>query len=115
MQILLKDIVLEGFHGVHDYERKIGTNFKIDITIEMKESVIKELDDTIDYVKVYNILKEEFKKTEHLLEVLADRILNKIASLFQNIIQIDITIFKLNPPIQSFEGKVGVRKTKIIN
>jgi len=59
-------------------------------------------------------VKEEFKKTEQLLEVLADRIIQTIISNFHQIIQIEISIKKLNPPIPSFQGTVGIKKLKKI-
>ena len=115
MQIILKDILLFGFHGVHPLENKVGTNFKIDLTIDVRDIVIKNLEDTIDYEKVYLILKDEFNITEHLLEVLAERIIEKIFVTFKGLLQIELTIMKLNPPISSFEGTVGVKKTKKLN
>ena len=115
MQIVLKDIELFGFHGVHPLENKLGTTFKIDLLIETKDKNIQQLSDTIDYEKVFLILKEEFSKTEQLLEVLADRIISKIISVFSDISMVEICIFKINPPISSFQGKVGIKKSKKLN
>jgi dihydroneopterin aldolase len=112
MQIILKDILLFGYHGVHPLENEVGTNFKIDLLIDMVDKKIVDLHDTIDYAEVFNILKKEFDVTEKLLEVLADRILNAIFSKFQHILQIEIQIMKVDPPIPSFQGMVGVKKIK---
>jgi dihydroneopterin aldolase len=115
MQILLKDILLFGYHGVHPLENKVGTNFKIDLTLDVRDVVVKNIEDTIDYEKVYLLLKNEFGTTEQLLEVLAERIIEKISATFNGILQIELTIIKINPPIPSFEGMVGVKKSKKLN
>ena len=114
MQIILDDIVLFGYHGVHPIENEVGTDFQIGITIDIDDIPIKVLEDTVDYEKVFLLLKQEFEKTEKLLEVLADRIIQKISSNFHQIIQIEISIKKLNPPIPSFQGTVGIKKIKKI-
>lgn len=112
MQILLEDIILFGYHGVHPFENEVGTNFQMDIKIDIDDIPIRVLDDTVDYEKVFLLVKEEFKKTEQLLEVLADRIIQTISLNFDQIIQIEISIKKLNPPIPSFNGTVGIKKLK---
>ena len=112
MQILLDDIVLFGYHGVHSFENEVGTNFQISIKIDIDDIPIRVLEDTVDYEKVFLLVKEEFNKTEQLLEVLADRMIQTISSNFHQIIQIEISIKKLNPPIPSFQGTVGIKKTK---
>lgn len=115
MQILLKDILLFAYHGVHPLENKIGTHFKVNLIIEIGEDKVVELNDTIDYAEVFALLKQEFSKTEKLLEVLADRILDEMALKFKQILHIEIEILKLDPPIPSFQGAVGIKKSKKIN
>ena len=61
MQIILKDIVLFGYHGVHPLEKKVGTPFRINIQINLDSSVsVQSLSDTLDYAQVFDILKKEF-------------------------------------------------------
>ena len=112
MQIILQDIILFGYHGVHPLENELGTSFNIDIKIDVEEVQILSLEDTVDYEKVYVLLKAEFEKTEKLLEVLADRIILSICNHFKHISQVEVTIMKINPPIPSFQGSVGVKKIK---
>lgn len=115
MQILLKDILLFGYHGVHPLENQTGTHFKVNLIIEMSDEKVVELNDTIDYAEVFALLKHEFSKTEKLLEVLADRILDAIHLKFKQILHIEIEILKLDPPIPSFQGAVGIKKSKKLN
>ena len=115
MQILLKDVVLFGLHGVHPLEKKVGTTFRINIQIDLDPGTsVQSLSDTLDYAEVFATLKKEFQVTEDLLEVLIERIIASIALLSSNIKTIDISIIKLNAPITGFQGEVGVRKQKHI-
>ena len=114
MQIILENIILFGYHGVHPLENEVGTSFRVGINIEMEDVSVQSIDDTIDYEQVYRVLKDEFNKTEKLLEVLAERINEVICAKFRNIVQVEITIMKIDPPISSFQGSVGVKKIKKI-
>lgn len=113
MQIILKDLILFGYHGVHPLEKKVGTPFNMNITIELaiNQSIIS-LENTLDYAKVYETVKREFNQVEDLLEVLLERIISAIQQLSKQITVIDITLEKLNAPITGFKGKVGVRLIK---
>ena len=113
MQVILKDLKLFGYHGVHPLEKKVGTPFCMNITIDLVvEEQIKSIEDTLDYATVYETVKREFNQVEDLLEVLLERIILSIQKLSKHIIVIDITLEKLNAPISNFSGKVGVRITK---
>lgn len=113
MQIILKDVFLYGFHGVHPLEQKVGTRFRINLKIDLDtDHPIQSLSDTLDYAMVFEIVRKEFAKTEALLEVLLDRITSAVSALSSKIKTIDITIEKLNAPISGFQGEVGVRLNK---
>lgn len=113
MQVILKDLILFGYHGVHPLEKKVGTSFVMNITIDLAlNHRIITIEDTLDYSKVYETIKQEFNQVEDLLEVLLLRIISAIQELSKQITVIDITLEKLNAPITGFQGKVGVRMTK---
>lgn len=113
MNIILKDIRLFGFHGVHPLENSCGTEFIINIVIGMDSNhPIKSLSDTIDYAAVYSVMKKVFSMPEQLLEVVAEKIFIAIAESFPLAEEIDISIIKSNPPIEGFLGQVGVHLKK---
>ena len=72
------------------------------------EGIIRKLDQTVNYVTVYSIIRDYMKKPEALLETLAENMTNTIYASDQRITKINITINKLNPPIANFSGQVGV-------
>ncbi len=113
MQIILKDILLFGYHGVHELERIVGTHFRINVLIDCDNSKsIQALNDTVDYASVFTLVKHEFQETESLLEVLIERMIQSIINSFSSVKSVDISIVKLNPPIAGFQGEVGVRLKK---
>ena len=111
-QILLNDIRLFGYHGVHKLEQVIGNEFQLSVKIEVEDKIVNELSDSVDYEEVYTTLKKEFSKTEQLLETLSDRIISALFNQFRQISSVAITIEKLNAPIVNFSGKVGVYTKK---
>ena len=116
MNIILKDIKLFGYHGVHPLENKCGTDFIINIVVGMdNRQPIITLADTIDYAAVFSLVKEVFSTTEQLLEVVADKLCMAIAESFPLAVEIEISILKSNPPIEGFMGQVGVHLKKRTN
>jgi dihydroneopterin aldolase len=113
IQVLLKNIQLHGYHGVHSLETITGTNFTINLVIDAN---IKNgdllLEDTIDYASVFELLQYEFAQTEVLLENLSNRIIQKIFATFIQAEQIELTILKNDAPIAGFCGQVGIRYSK---
>jgi dihydroneopterin aldolase len=113
MQIIVRDLLLFGYHGIHPLEKKVGTTFCMNITIDLAVShPIISIEDTLDYAKVHEVVKREFNQVEDLLEILLERIATAIHELSGHISTIDMTLEKQNAPIIGFNGKVGVRITK---
>ena len=113
MKIILKDIELYGFHGVHELERKVGVNFMVDIVMQIKilEKDL-QLHDTIDYAAVFSILKTEFAIPTRLLESLAINISDAIKIQFPKLSSISIKIMKIGAAIDGLQGKVGIEYDK---
>ena len=113
MNIILKEIKLFGYHGVHPLENVCGTEFIINIVIGIdNKQTIKTLSDTVDYAEVYHLMKQVFSKTEQLLEVVAEKIFIAISERFSIAAEVEISILKSNPPIEGFIGQVGVQLKK---
>ncbi len=117
MDIILRDIILWGHHGVSALEQQTGTEFKVDITLSLRnDQKPEQLEDTVDYVRVYEILKREFDQPEQLLETLVHRVSDAIIQPFKTqIASLHISILKIDAPIPGFNGKVGVSLEKKID
>ena len=112
--IELKGLKFFADHGMYKEEIKVGNEFEVDITITCKapKKEITSLDQTINYVEVYNIVQEIFGVRSLLIETTAMKIADKIGEQFDGLEKVVICIRKLNPPIINFSGSVGITYTK---
>ncbi|MFM1929170.1 MAG: hypothetical protein RL387_498 [Bacteroidota bacterium] len=114
MKIYLNDLSFFGFHGLYEGEKKIGNQFKLDIEIDFTPIVdrIDHLDQTIDYVQVYNTVESIMGSPTPLLETLVDKIATQILKdhIIANKVFVKITKQKLF--IASFEGLTSVSTEK---
>ncbi|MFM2284937.1 MAG: dihydroneopterin aldolase [Bacteroidota bacterium] len=105
-------IALEGmeffaYHGVYPEERASGQWFRVELELTndfSKAAQSDDLSDALDYVAVYEVLKEEMAIPAHLLEHLAHRINKRLKQVFPAIEKLRIKITKMQPPI---EGKLA--------
>ncbi len=113
-KIHLNKLAFFAHHGLHDEEAITGTNFEIDLCVEFDpgEKIIS-IHQTINYVDVYEVIKKHMAHPIALLETLAENITVEIHSLDNRIRLINISIYKLHPPINNFTGNVGVTYAKV--
>ena len=100
--IQLNAIKLKASHGVFESEKKTKNDFEIDISIQANiKNAFKsdDINDTIDYVKIYNIIQAQMQVPVNLLEHLAYKIIGSLFKLDSRIDIIQIHISKLHPPI----------------
>jgi 7,8-dihydroneopterin aldolase/epimerase/oxygenase len=103
-------------HGLHEEETIIGAYFEvfIDISFDPLKKIVS-IDETINYVEVFQIVQQIFSTPEKLLETLAQNIVEAIYETNKKIHKINISIEKLNPPITNFTGTVSVSFSKTFN
>ena len=100
--IRLKNMTFYGYHGVYDFEKEKGTDFEIDLelfTPLLKSSKSDNIEDTINYEDIYELVKKAFRsKSYFLLEKLADSI---SMSIFKEhkIDKLIIRVRKINAPL----------------
>ncbi|QVY64261.1 dihydroneopterin aldolase [Polaribacter sp. Q13] len=100
--IQVNNIKLYAFHGCLDEEAKIGSEYSVDVEIKAnlkKSSRTDELEDTVDYVHLNRIVKEEMAIRSKLLEEVAQRILNRIFKEISRVKKAKVSVAKINPPI----------------
>jgi 7,8-dihydroneopterin aldolase/epimerase/oxygenase len=99
-------------HGLHNEEELTGNEFELSAFISYQTSEpVNSITQTIDYVKVCEIMKEEMKERKQLLETIAQQIAVRIKSTFENLVRVTVSVKKLTPPIANFTGAVGVTYT----
>ena len=113
--ICLEQLRFNAFHGVHAEEKILGNTYLVDclLTFPEFEKVIHSIDDTINYVKVYDIIKKRMAIPTPLLETVIMEIGLVIEDQFPQLKSIHLSIKKLHPPIEGMEGTVGVNWEKL--
>lgn len=105
--IKLSHVRFFSHHGVMPHEKITGNDFEIDLTVHFSAvTAMKsgDLDKTINYALIYEILKEEMATPTPLLEEVCYRILKNLNIRFPQITSAEITLTKLMPPIAGFQG-----------
>ena len=100
--IKVENIRVFAFHGCLKEEGKIGSDYRVDIEVKANLKTSAESDklsDTVDYVLLNRIVKEEMAIPSHLLETVAKCILNRILEESKLVTKATISVSKLNPPI----------------
>ena len=98
----LKGMSFYAYHGVMEQEQKVGNTYTVDLElyVDLSRAVQTDnLEDTVNYAVVYEIVKKEMKIRSQLLEHVAGRIINRIKQNFSEITTVKIRLAKLNPPI----------------
>ncbi|HVZ98622.1 MAG TPA: dihydroneopterin aldolase [Chitinophagaceae bacterium] len=110
IQVHLHDLHFHAFHGIHPEEKILGNEYIVNVTAELHEAadVIHSIDDTVDYADLYNIVLERMNVPAPLLETVIMEIGNEIHREFPELRSINISIKKLQPPIEGITGSAGV-------
>ena len=113
--IQVNNIKLYAFHGCLDEEAKIGSEYKVDVEVKAdlkKSSKTDALIDTVDYVHLNLIVKEEMAIRSRLLEEVAQRILDRIFKEISMVKKAKVSVAKINPPIGGNVEEVVIILTK---
>lgn len=113
--IKLKNIKVFSYHGCLDEEGRIGSDYRVDLTVKgdlAHSSKTDSLSDTIDYVHLHKIVKEEMNTRAKLLETVAERILNRVLKELLLVQKVKVAVSKINPPIGGDVGMVTVSRSK---
>jgi dihydroneopterin aldolase len=110
LTIHLNNLLFHAYHGLYEEEQILGNNFEVNITIHQLKvpQKINSIDDTIDYSKVYEMVKMQMTVPTPLLETVAQKICTTIIAQFNLVDWVKCSITKINPPIIQFQGTVGI-------
>ncbi|MFK8059698.1 MAG: dihydroneopterin aldolase [Polaribacter sp.] len=113
--IKVNNIRLFADHGCLDEEAKIGSEYRVDVTVKVdlkKSAKTDDLADTVDYVHLNHIVKEEMAIRSQLLEEVAQRILDRFFKELKMIKKARVSVSKINPPIGGNVEEVVIILTK---
>lgn len=111
-KIYVEGIKIYAYHGCFKEETLIGTNFLVDVELDVdltKAAVSDNLNDTVNYQTVFQVIKKEMETPSKLLEHVAGRCIKSLFQQFDTIETISIKISKLNPPLGGHINAVAVK------
>jgi 7,8-dihydroneopterin aldolase/epimerase/oxygenase len=109
----LKDLKFQAHHGLYAGEEKVGGPFEVNLTVWYQPSApVTTLEQTINYVTLFDLVKQRMQQRSSLLETVAEDICSNIHTRFNVIQKVELSIYKCSPPIEGFEGKTGITTIK---
>ncbi len=109
--ILLKEVRFYAYHGVMPQERKVGGDFTVSLRVGVdltRPVASDDVADTVNYATLYEVVKREMAIPSQLLEHVAGRIGQAVFETFPQVLSIDLTLMKLNPPMGADSEGAGV-------
>jgi len=113
--IRVKNIRVYAYHGCLVEEGKIGSDYRVDLTVKAdlsKSAQTDHLADTVDYVHLNKIVRQEMVIRSQLLEEVTKRILDRILIEIPLVNKADVCVSKLNPPIGGNVAMVTIEMSK---
>lgn len=90
------------YHGCFTEEQLIGTWFMVDLFLEVDTTTAEQsdrLEETVNYLSVYQLVKSEMMINSKLLEHVGRRILTAVRNKFPTVEHARLKIRKMNPPL----------------
>lgn len=106
-KISLENMEFHAYHGCLEHEQTLGNTFLVTVCMEIDTELAEKtdnLEDTLNYQLIYNVIKFEMEISSKLIEHLAQRIANCLFQKFTQIKSLSIKLSKINPPLG---GKVA--------
>jgi dihydroneopterin aldolase len=101
--IELRGLNFFAYHGVFPEERERGNTFVVDLSLEAniaRAIYTDELDDTVNYALVYEVVQREMSVPSLLLEHVCGRIAAALLDEFVALQRVSVCVAKKNPPIE---------------
>jgi len=109
--ITLENMEFHAYHGCLEHEKKLGNTFVVSVSMKMNTDKAEKsdlLEDTLNYQKVYNVVKEQIEIPANLIEHVGQRIVRSLEKQFPEVNSFVIKLSKLNPPLGGRVEKVTI-------
>lgn len=100
--IELTGMSFHAFHGCLEQEKREGNEFTVDFRADCPiaaAALSDSLADTVDYGRIYDIIRREMEIPSDLLECVAARIVDAVAAEFPQLGRVAVKVSKKNPPV----------------
>lgn len=108
--VKLNNLHFYAFIGVLEHEQTIGNNFIVNVCINFDASgfEMENLDSSICYAQVFDLIKKEMGKKWRLLESAATSISDLLKSEWPKIQYSKVEIAKMSVPIHNLDGSCSI-------
>lgn len=114
--ILVKDLIVYAYHGVHPEEQRLGQRFEVDLDCELDLSEAAARDTagaTVSYTSLVEIVQElSAGRKFFLIEALAGSVADTILDRYSRIERVTVTVRKPSAPIPASLSYVGVKVSR---
>jgi dihydroneopterin aldolase len=118
-KITLKNMKFFAYHGILSEEREKGQNFFIDVELFLdlkKPGESDNLEDTVDYSKIYDMIKHITEENRfQLIEKLAESLTKGIMTSYPFVVEIHMRVRKPEAPINGILDYAEVELKRIRN
>jgi len=100
--ITLDSLRFYAYHGAEPQEAIVGSWYTVDISIkaDATDAILNDdLNGTVNYAKVTDVVKQQMQIRSALLEHVAGRIANSILESFPAVQSVTVSVGKVNPPV----------------
>ena len=100
--ISLNGLRFYAYHGAEPQEAIVGAWYTVSIIMEAYATAAilnDDLNGTINYAKVTEVVKQQMQIRSALLEHVAGRIAKSLLDSFSNLKSVTVTVSKENPPV----------------
>ena len=115
-KICVSGMMFYGYHGVYSEENKLGQRFKADVILKLDLRVAGKCDDldkTVDYGNVYNVVKQIIEgPPKKLIEAVAEDIADQLLKTFSRVQECVVKVIKPEPPIAGHFDSIAVELTR---
>ena len=108
--ITVEGIRVFAYHGHLPEEAILGGHFIVNVWVTADTSEVEKTDDlkdTVDYVKIIEIVKQQMAIRANMIEVPAKRIVDAILPLHK-VQKVKVEVEKIQPPIDATFDKISV-------
>lgn len=109
--ICLREVRFHAFHGVMPQEREVGADFTVSLRVGADLSLAIDhdaVDMTLNYAELYDVVRREMLIPSDLLEHVAGRIAKAVFTTFPQVLSLDVSVTKVNPPMGADCAGAGV-------
>jgi 7,8-dihydroneopterin aldolase/epimerase/oxygenase len=107
--IKINNVRVRAYHGVYVQEQILGNDFIVNASVQFNADEIEQLNQTIDYARLYDIIVEEMNQPKKLLEEVIQCIIMQCKSHLPLAEFVSISIRKIHPAFGQ-----GVESTEVV-